>query len=358
MAVPSFVGRADELARLRARLSEAVAGRPQVVVVEGAGGVGKSELLTAFARTLEAPALTASGDEAETQLRFGILLQLLDSRSAAWADPFVAGADLLEFLDHRPDRHPSVFIIDDAHLADSESMAAMTFALRRPHADRVMAVFALREDDIGSSHPGLLRLTEGQGGRLRVGGLTDSEVVELGRPRVAGLTRREAERLRRHTDGNPLYLGAMLDELTRGELTTTTSLPAPQSYARVVLGGLASQSEEARGLAHAAAVLAHGCLVDIAAGVAEVTEPETAVEQLASSRADQLPLRRRRMASALHAPAGQGGGVRRPGPGERARLHTGAARLLQGEDALLHLVKAASGPDPSVARGLARVCGS
>jgi hypothetical protein len=40
MAVPSFVGRADEVARLRARLSEAAAGRPQVVVVEGPGGLG------------------------------------------------------------------------------------------------------------------------------------------------------------------------------------------------------------------------------------------------------------------------------------------------------------------------------
>ncbi len=33
MAVPSFVGRAGELARLRARLSEAVAGRPLVAVL-------------------------------------------------------------------------------------------------------------------------------------------------------------------------------------------------------------------------------------------------------------------------------------------------------------------------------------
>ena len=189
MAVPSFVGRADELARLRARLSEATAGRPQVVVVEGPGGVGKSGLLTAFASTLEAPALTASGDEAETQLRFGILLQLLDSRVAPWADPFVAGAEFLEFLDHRPEHHPTVFMIDDAHLADSESMTAMTFALRRLHADRVMAVFALREDDIGSLPPGLLRLTEGQGGRLRLGGLTDSEVVEFGAAR--GIERTE-----------------------------------------------------------------------------------------------------------------------------------------------------------------------
>ena len=62
----------------------------------------------------------------------------------AWLPGRPAGAEFLEFLDHRPDHHPTVFMIDDAHLADSESMTAMTFALRRLHADHVMAVFALR----------------------------------------------------------------------------------------------------------------------------------------------------------------------------------------------------------------------
>src|SRR3954447_6355975 len=94
-----FVGRADELAFLHARQVEAGRGHPQTVLVEGPAGVGKSALLSAFAGALPAPALTASGDEAETFLNFGVLLQLLDSRTAPWSDPFAAGADLLRFLD-------------------------------------------------------------------------------------------------------------------------------------------------------------------------------------------------------------------------------------------------------------------
>src|ERR1700710_1157596 len=106
-----FVGRADELAFLHARRAEAGRGSPQTVLVEGPAGVGESAPPSAFARTLQAPPLTASGDEAETFLSFGVLLQLLDSRAASWSDPFAAGADLLQFLDRRHDKHIPVFTL-------------------------------------------------------------------------------------------------------------------------------------------------------------------------------------------------------------------------------------------------------
>ena len=203
MTTPTFVGREDELAFLFARQSEAMTGHPQTVLLEGPGGVGKSALLSCFARRLPGgPPLTASGDEAETFLSFGILLQLLDSRAAPWSDPFAAGAELLQFLDHRHAVQPTVFVVDDAHLADADSMTALTFALRRLQADRVMAVFAIREESVDHVPPGLLRLVEAQGGRLKLAGLTDSEVVEFGAARGCGrMSRRAGSRLREHTGG-------------------------------------------------------------------------------------------------------------------------------------------------------------
>lgn len=350
-----FVGRADELAFLHDRHVEAGRGHPQTVLVEGPAGVGKSALLSTFARTLEAPPLTASGDEAETFLGFGVLLQLLDSRAASWTDPFAAGADLLQFLDRRHDQHTTVFLVDDVHLSDAGSITALTFALRRLRADRVLAVVAVRDDSLGRLPAGLLRLVDSQDGRLVLGGLSDTEVVELGSACGWGqVSHRSAMRLRRHTGGNPLYLGALIDELSLGDLDSPGPLPAPKSYAQLVLGALASHSDDAQGLARAAAVLADGALVDIAADVAGVTTPEAALEELteaeliACTYADdgwRLRFLHPLMKTAVHDALG---------PAERVRLHTAAAGLLHGEEALLHKVAAAHGPDPSVAEGLAR----
>src|SRR3954449_13635038 len=84
MTVPAFVGRDDELGFLRDRLAAASDGRPQTVLVVGPGGVGKSALLAAFTRDLgPVTHLSASGDEAETFLSYGILMQLLESRGTS-----------------------------------------------------------------------------------------------------------------------------------------------------------------------------------------------------------------------------------------------------------------------------------
>ena len=139
--MPTFVGRSAELGLLRARHDEAAAGRPRTVVLEGTAGVGKSALVNAFSSSLDpASVLSASGDEAETFLPFGALMQLLGSRSATWPDPFAAGRHVLEILDQRHRDQPTVFVVDDAHLADTPSLTALTFALRRLQADRVLAL--------------------------------------------------------------------------------------------------------------------------------------------------------------------------------------------------------------------------
>jgi DNA-binding CsgD family transcriptional regulator/tetratricopeptide (TPR) repeat protein len=356
MAVPVFVGRTPELGFLRSRLAEARAGRPQTVLVEGPAGIGKSALLARFTHTLvDAPALTASGDEAEKFLSFGILLQLLDCRVASWEHPFAAGADLLQFLDERNGPHPTVFVIDDAHLADSDSLTALTFALRRLRADRVMAVFAVREEeDLSSLPPGLLRLVEAQAGRLKLAGLPEVDVVELGAARGAGrMNRRAAARLRQHTGGNPLYLGALIDELPVGGFDVDGPLPAPHSYARVVIRALAAQSEDARRLARAAAVVADDCLVDLVAGVAGVAAPEPALKELVGSSLVTTRYAGDGWCLRFAHPLVKAVVYDDIGPEERRQLHSRAAQRLRGEEALVHRVAASRGTDAALAEELA-----
>ena len=49
-AMAPFVGRQPELAVLRARLAEALAGQPQVVQIQGPAGIGKTALIEHFLR--------------------------------------------------------------------------------------------------------------------------------------------------------------------------------------------------------------------------------------------------------------------------------------------------------------------
>src|SRR5680860_1551584 len=87
MPMPYFVGRAGELNWLDGHLSTAVSGRPSTVVIDGPPGIGKSALVSTFLDGLRAVrTLSASGDESETFLPFGIVHQLLGT-SEGWEDP-------------------------------------------------------------------------------------------------------------------------------------------------------------------------------------------------------------------------------------------------------------------------------
>jgi hypothetical protein len=210
----SFVGRHSELGRLEDRLSSTRSDTSTTVLIEAAAGMGKSAVLAAFVAGLrDVTLLTATGDEDETDLEFGVCNQLLGT-TMPWRDPFSAGAEVLRLVSDQPDGAPVVLVLDDAHLADVMSLRAVTFALRRLRGDRVMALIAAREDDLARLPPGLLRIVDEQDGRLRLPGLSVAEVVELGLAQGRGqLSRSAAERLREHSRGSPLHLRALLAEL-------------------------------------------------------------------------------------------------------------------------------------------------
>ncbi len=359
LGMPHFVGRTTELDWLRSRLATAVSERPSTVVIDGPPGIGKSALLSTFVEGLrDVRTLRASGDEAEASLPFGIVHQLLDPTVDSWADPFAAGAAVLRDLDRLGRRRATVLLVDDAHLADAASLGALTFALRRLAADPVLAMFVTRDDQVSRLPPGLLRLAEAHGDRLHVRGLSEAEVAEL--VRAAGAGAREAAetvaiRLRRHTDGSPLYLRALLEELPVEALVSADPLPAPPSYALLVTGALASHSAPAQSLARAAALLPDGSAIDLVAAVAEVQHPEQALEEL--SRSPTI---------LIHTESSSGWTVRFPhplmraaviddlGPHARARLHARAGELLTGDAALRHLVAASEGCDDDLADRLIR----
>jgi ATP/maltotriose-dependent transcriptional regulator MalT len=353
----NFVGRERELGWLRGRLESAAAGRPQTVVVEGPAGIGKSALITAFASHLDpAQLVTGSGDEDERSLSYGLLEQLTGARGDAWDDPFAAGAEVLRLLDNRSDGAPTVFVVDDAHLADTPSLRALTFALRRLRADRVLFLVAAPEDDVGRLPAGLLRLATAEENRLRLAGLTDTEVAELVRGHGHDVPSRVATRLRHHTDGNPLHLNTLLVEAPDATLTDDeAALPAPTSFARTVLGQLSVLTPPAQELAHAAAVLSDDSRLSVVAAVAGLTggAADAAAEELDSSGLVRCRRIQDDWTLRFAHPLVRAAVNDDLGPVTRARLHVRASEQLTGDDALVHRVAAATGPDEDLSNLLA-----
>ena len=141
-----FVGRTGELAVLEEAAAAARRGQPQVVLVEGEAGAGKSSLLARFAAGLDGAAvLRAGGDEAELLLPYGVVGQLTASARGAGGrpgllaaeltdrvDPLAVGADLVVWLGQAGrGRAVALVLVDDLHWADGPSARALLFAVRR-----------------------------------------------------------------------------------------------------------------------------------------------------------------------------------------------------------------------------------
>jgi DNA-binding CsgD family transcriptional regulator len=363
-----FVGRAGELAVLEAAAAASRRGQPQVVLVEGEAGVGKSTLLARFASGLAGAAvLRASGDEAELLLPYGIVSQLTASArgTSAWpgllaadlsdgVDPLAVGADLVTWLDQVGRGQQSVLVlVDDLQWADRPSARALLFAVRRLHADRVLVVAAARPGELARLGEGWQRFLAGdhRAGRVRLGGLAPEEVAALGRALGAeDMPRRAVSRLLEETGGNPLYCRAMLEEAATGVLGRDGGTPqVPRSLAGLVLARVGALSPAARQLAEAAAVLGRHCELAAAAALADLADP--------------LPALGEAVAAGILAeqPGGAAAGVgfshllvqravyRDLSPARRRRLHQQAAGLVDRHRALGHRVAAAVGPDDRLA---------
>src|SRR4051794_41961477 len=73
-----FVGRRQELSALESELAHAREGRPRVVLLEGAAGIGKTALIERFLASLgDVTVLRAGGGETERPLAFCGLAPLL-----------------------------------------------------------------------------------------------------------------------------------------------------------------------------------------------------------------------------------------------------------------------------------------
>jgi DNA-binding winged helix-turn-helix (wHTH) protein/tetratricopeptide (TPR) repeat protein len=259
-----LVGRESELRALNAFLSAALAGRRQMVFVIGEPGIGKTSLVDAIQRDSAATAgvTVARGQsmegfagkeayypilEAVGQLAHGpsrpLVLDTLVSVAPTWLIQFpslirpdqqaalqreILGAtrdrmvrELCEALEVITQTVPLVLILEDLHWADHSTLDVISAVARRREPAKLLLVGTFRPAEVIVSGSPLKALKqdlvlhrlshEVELERLREADVAAFVAAEFAPGDLSGL----ASVIYRHSDGNPLFMIAMLDHLAQ-----------------------------------------------------------------------------------------------------------------------------------------------
>lgn len=361
-----LIGREAERRVIEQLVAGARVGAAGVLLVTGEAGIGKTALLDeAVVMSGGLRVLRARGTEAERELPFGALLQLLrpalsslDSipgpQQAALAaalalvpgvgalrspaDRFAVGAATLSLICRYAEEAPLAMIVDDAHLLDRPSAEALLFAARRLVADPIVLLIAARADE---SHP----LAEADLPVLQLDGIP----LEAARQIVRKLPSDLVEQLHHAVAGNPLALLELADDPDRlHRLAPGVPLPVSALLAEAFTARVNRLSPDARTAVLVAALddcglgaVARAC-EELGAEVVALEEAEAA--GLVAIRDGEVQFRHPLVRSAIYTSAD---------PAERRAVHRALAGAAQDKDRRAwHLAEAALGADDEVAAGL------
>ncbi|MFF5114350.1 AAA family ATPase [Streptosporangium sp. NPDC000509] len=292
---PLFIGRKRELDFLGEAWRDAGRRDARIVGVRGASGIGKTELVERFLRTVPGVrTVRAFGDEDALAHPWGVLEQIAEQLPTPVLARTLAGQAEAAFVGQALAAElvaadALIVVVDDAHCGDRQSMAALRLAARRLRNAQVMLLVVHQAPGYATGaapdaprlelHEGWARIFDSPQGRLlQVDGLPADDLVRLA---VAtghdGLTLSGARRLHEHTDGNALHSLLLLDQVEMHSINFGNGpLPAPRGMTQAVVARLASCDRRTREVVGAAAVLGRRFgLTDLRAlaGVADATTP-------------------------------------------------------------------------------------
>ena len=225
----TVIGRNSELARI-ARLSKA--DRESALLVLGAPGIGKTQLLKAARDASECESIILHVNPSETNWPFAglsILLSLLDNirmsdviaingTTQSPAALFETSSRVLEAFRSSSFSAPQLVLIDDFDRMDAESRRVISFLAGRLTGTGLRLVVAATELD-----PALTF-----GPTLKLGALHRSDALLVAK-KMAGQAYDESTLsiIVDHSDGNPLAIRESIARLTEGELRGVTALRLP-----------------------------------------------------------------------------------------------------------------------------------
>lgn len=296
----SFVGRADDLDRLRSLWAEVTSGERRLAFVAGEPGIGKTRLCTEFAAgPHDAGALTLYGHaDEEAVLPYQAFVeaidQLLTTVEPSWREELIrhSGDDLLRMTPRaraaRPSRDPSggldaeteryrlfesvtaafaragqsapvLVLLDDLHWADKPTLLLLRHLARSPKLRGVLLLGTYRETDLDRRHPLSEALAdlrrEPRYERVLLRGLSPAEVreyMEAGAGhQFTGRGLAVPEAIYQETEGNPFFVTEVMRHLVEtgkffqrdgvwvSDAATTSELGLPEGVRDVISRRLA-----------------------------------------------------------------------------------------------------------------------
>src|SRR5919197_1637604 len=268
---PVMVGRADELARLRQLAARADG--PEVVLLAGEAGVGKTRLVAELVASLDpsVPVLAGRASQGAPGRPFELLLEAVEQQVAAWEavpEPLAARAEPLRLLlgpvapgidrpaerDYGPEELLRAAGTLVRELAGPGPAGVGFQELYRAHAQSValfgrlalaadlpaLLVGTFRPEGVARRHP----LVELLADLERQRSVTTIALERLDQPGVAALLAavyghpvpfRVSEALHRRTGGNPFFLEELVVTAGKAHPERLAALPLPWNLAEAVL---------------------------------------------------------------------------------------------------------------------------
>src|SRR5215207_8053044 len=271
----AFIGRAEELRRLAAALDRAEQEQPQLVLLSGDAGVGKTRLLLEFAGRAQqrgsrvlvggcvelgdiglaylpvVDALRGLADNpadaellAEVATTAPAIGRLLPRVTGSGSTGAIVGdgLDQLQVFDAvrallvgRAERSPVVLVLEDLHWADRSSRDLLAFLARTLRSGRVTLVVSYRSDELHRRHPlrpllaELIRLPEVE--RLQLAPFSRAELADH-LEAIAGvpLPAEQVARIHSRSEGNPFYAEQLM-----AAGANDTQIALPETLADVLL---------------------------------------------------------------------------------------------------------------------------
>jgi DNA-binding CsgD family transcriptional regulator/tetratricopeptide (TPR) repeat protein len=354
-----LVGRADELAGLRAVTSAAAHGAVHVVLLSGDAGIGKTRLVTtvidqarrdgfiaALGGCLQlgevsvayAPLAEALRD-LRTQLGEDVLAELLgpgladigallgSGRAGAAQSTGPLFEHLLDFLTRLSRRQPLLLVFEDLHWADASTRDLVAFLGRNLRDAAIVLLLTYRADDLHRRHP--LRPVvadlerDPRVERVALPGLDRGELASLlGEISDDPPSADVVDELLARSDGNPFYVEELM---AAGGLDHGV----PATLSDLILSRVERLSEPAQTVLHVAAVLGSevdDVLLEQVTGQSVTAALREALSvQVLVIDGDACRFRHALVREALYDDLL---------PGERERLHLAAAQAIEASERL------------------------